>query len=539
MADYPNLLKTWVTKADGEVVWAEHVNTLQGELLGVEEALGVDITRTKDGTQIYYPSHGNRPANIPEAYLFTTFSGVETNFRWPTLDDRITNIERAALRNMDGAYVSCLGGSVVDPTLNGFRLPTSGGVMIKMAKTDLAPALSIQETGHWGDYPTIALYSTGQITAKQVFLYGTKEDGTSSSGVQLDGNGGSQSVKVGSLTIDGLGNISSGLNIYRIAPQANQGYQSLRVSNVPGADTIRVDGSTGGGRRGVLRVVNGTGATVFLLDSDGNVTCKNLIVSGDITDADKSLELDGVTLDKNGLVFWAGGAYRPASWVLKNGGAFDGTTLEFTGGHKITTHNTTSPKNLTFTAPMTLASGGFMASGMTTAMYEVSGLLAIPVPEYTGTANDGKWDYPYNKDTAGKQKRRIFIPFDGPPTGAVEIIFSAEVRSYSRPTWVSYSVYDQTDNKYIREVSTAWSVLNNGARAEDNQSDVDQMRGANPNILTGLLIGHRYELRILTRAATPGPSDKEWKWVYAFGVRVLIRPVMTKVVTDVIEGTLV
>jgi hypothetical protein len=361
----------------------------------------------------------------------------------------------------------------------------------------------------------VALWSSGAITAQSVVL-------DSEHTISLDSKTGI--VRVGHEILLSPGSLGVGGSSFTVGTAAPV------LSLVIGTDeTIYLNNALIKGRaRNVFRIADASDSTVFLIDSEGNVTCKS--INGDTLD--RPIEFDGLTLDKNGLVFHAGGEYRPNGLVFKDGGGLSPTTLTLEGG-SITSKN----KNLVVDTALAEFSGGMIARGMKTWLYNVGGTLFIPVPPYNPgghtAAAEGRYASPSDRENSNvNYRRKIVMDFVGPATGAVEIQLSVEIRSFSRPTWVSYEIFEKaTPTNVILAANDRHGCVNNGARAVAEQTDVDQVRSANFHVVGGLTPGREYQLRVVCRAADPGYSERNLRWIQASGCRVIIKPLMTSLVT--------
>jgi hypothetical protein len=512
---YPKALPRWDTKTNNiDVVEADHVNKIQDELEATQKTLGAGIDFTPQQARIWYPADGAKPPG--SQYVFRSLTGGADDFQWGSVHERIINIERAALRDLDANYVSLFGGGLVDPGKASFPHPGTGGVGIVGNTTD--PALAVFSRapgGVWAASASASIWGDGSIFGKRLRL-----------GLAEVTEGG---FSFTNLVGTSAGELSNGTVRIRM-DDASENAKALTLTPPKHAkgEGIYLNNAGAIGVRNVIRIADSNDATLFLLDSDGNITCKS--INGDALD--KDFTFDGLTLDKNGLVFHAGGEYRPGGLVLKGGGLFDGSQLTFVNNRRIYSRG----QNLVVDAPLTEFEGGYTALGMHTYMYTVSGTMFIPVPPYSPSghtaAAEGKYAAPQSRENgASAYTRKIHLPFEGPSTGAVEIFTSVEVRSFSRPTWVSYEIRDVTASStgvIVLRADDAHSAMNNGARAQPE--DIDQVRVTNFNVVSGLTPGRKYELRVLCRAADPGYTDRNFRWILANRYRALIRPLTTKLV---------
>ena len=295
---------------------------------------------------------------------------------------------------------------------------------------------------------------------------------------------------------------------------------TLRPPVNPTGETIFLQNNSGG-TRNVIHIKDAAGATKFLVDTNGVATVWDLNILSKPADTSK-LTCDGVILDQNGLQFtWQGGAYRPGSLAFNNGGSLSGAQLVFNNGRGFYS----SGGNVVSSGDLLVSDGGILARGMTTIFYEASGILYIPIPQVPG-GPEGAYAPP-NRTASATDVRSVHMPFVGPPTGVVEVHLSTNLRSYSRPVYVSFEVRDMAANSVFLAAADRHGCMNNGARSAGEQTDIDQVRTGSFTTLSGLVPGRQYEIRIQTRAADTGAGDVGKKWARADGCRVLIRPVMT------------
>lgn len=118
-ASYPTSVKSFTTKVDfTDTVLAEHVNSLQLEVVALQENLGTSI-KTGSG-------------------WVGVFDTTTTN--WNTLKDRLANMEYG-IKDVYDEYVSDLGGSVIIPSSASVK-----GLVIKAASSQTANLLEFQDS---------------------------------------------------------------------------------------------------------------------------------------------------------------------------------------------------------------------------------------------------------------------------------------------------------------------------------------------------------------------------------------------------------
>jgi hypothetical protein len=298
--------------------------------------------------------------------------------------------------------------------------------------------------------------------------------------------------------------------------------------------------NTSGGVRKVIHVQDAAGNTKFLLDTNGDLSCNTIKFSlsgvgivhstNGLLSVKDHLDIHGVRLDQHGLRFTIhGGSYTPGGISLAGGGGMAPGEVFFNNNQRI---RAIGP-NLQATGPLFHAEGGIIAQGMQAYLYHVTGLMYVYAPP-TGSARTA---YEAPCRTKNRSDRRaVHMGFHAPITGGVEIHLSAELRSHSRPMWLSYMVVDTATGGQVVQPSDHHGVMNNGARSAKEQTDVDQGRFANFAVWTGLVPGRLYELRIVTSAADRGAGDPSGEWLQAQDARVLIKPLLSGVQSGVISG---
>lgn len=504
MALFPSAYPLWTSKRDNtDLVEAAHVNLIQDELDATQRALGTGITVTTDQTKEWYSESGAYPNS--SAGKFWAFTGTVQSKAWLTVDERLDNIEKAALRDLDFNYVSILGGSVIAPALSSVR-KNGGGVAVVLPSSDSQPAVSIMNPGdtNWAT-GKITLWADGHIAASQLALGSMVLDttGLAFGSVQVK----TDRISVGNTVIRAdLGNTTEPLLTLR--PPSNVDGETIFLQN------------NSGGVRNVIHIKDSSGTTKFKVDTNGLVTATDINLLNSPKDT-SSLDIDGVHLDQYGLVFTRqGGAYRPGGLVFNTGGGLTGKKWLFDSKEGIYAQGS----NIVSSGDLLISDGGILARGMTTRLYEVSGVMYIPIPQDPG-GPQGVYAPP--KVSAGGATRNAHMPFQGPPTGIVEVHLSVAVRAYSRPVYVSYQVVDMVTGSLVVDAQDRHGVINNGARSAEEQTDVDEVRVNSFAVWRSLVPGRNYEIRIQTRAADTGKGDVGKAWTQANGCRVLIRPVMT------------
>jgi hypothetical protein len=118
-ASYPSAVKSFTTKVDfTDTVLAEHVNSLQEEVIALQENLGTSIKTGSGWVGVFDVSTTN----------------------WDTLKDRLANIEYG-LKDVYDDYVSDVGGSVIIPSAIGVK-----GLVIKATSGQTANLFEAQNS---------------------------------------------------------------------------------------------------------------------------------------------------------------------------------------------------------------------------------------------------------------------------------------------------------------------------------------------------------------------------------------------------------
>lgn len=525
---YPASLPLWLDKRDNlDLVEAAHVNRLQIELDATQRALGTGISVTKDASRAWYPHGGSGPAS---GNFFWAYTGASNDQKWLTLNDRLTNVERAALRDLDYNYLSLFGGATITPGNNVNRPANTGGIAVSLPSTDAQPAVAVVNNvgGNWAQNAVVSLWADGTIRGAILRL---KSSSTVNTAVVDPDNG----FTVGRVSM-GPDKVDVGTAI-RMKTDANvDGHQLmvLRPPVNPNGDTMFLQAE--GGIRNVLRIKDAAGGVVFLLDSDGNLTCNTLKILKDPTDRN-NLYLNGVHLHRGGLHFtntqWGtglGGSYRPDGLSFSGGGGMSGGQVTLNNNQRIYANGA----GIGISGQVTNFEGGILVNGMASQLYHVSGTMFIPIPQKPG-GPQGSYEPPC-RTTSKTNRRDVRMGFDGPTTGRVKISWSVEIRAYSRPVYVSFGIQDMATGGWVVSPSDDHACVNNGARAAGEQSDVDHVTTASFAVVGGLVPGRPYNLVVFTRAADTGAGDVGKTWTQANNARFMIEPVLTSFGFGVVSG---
>lgn len=503
-AQYPKAIRRFQPEdraVPGELVMAHHVNGLQDEVESVERALGTDINVLKDpGAKIWYPSASGK------THTYVELTGAGGNHEFGSLNDRIANIEKAALRDLDSIYLSTSGGLV------------SGGLSLS-----LSSGAALRVTYDGGTTYSAEIDATGDIRARSISLT------TGSSSLVLD-PGAANPLSLGGFGVKGTGELSVGGTT--IHPGDTGSRITVTAAGNSGTDTILVNNDAGLVRN-VLRVVQ-NGATKFAIDTTGKISGSGLTIEQDL----KALVLNGhqVMTDTNLQLYSAGKSavslgvtgltlpsahYKPSDLKLSGGATLSSSALTFPSAATVTA------TALSVNAPTTISST-LSLPGYTTQLYRITDKLWVHVPSQPAhgvNVTVGDWDIPYSAST-GTGKRDLRLDFVAPASGTVKVDLTCVIFAMSRPVWLTFAVYDKTSGAQVTAPSDIWSVMHNGASAQ--QTDISEVRVANFTFLTGLTPGKTYQLRPRTRAGSYVDTAR----MSCGGVTFAIEPVITRLTSQ-------
>lgn len=210
---FPITLYTAPTRKDGQVIMAEHVNSLQVEVRGLESSLGLGILK------------GGRPALDPSV---TYPTGAVSSDSYPTLEARVGAIESIAAHKHE--FVSLKGGSTILP-------PAGSAPSLIIAPTS---GVALQVTSSSGT--NILLKGNGEISARSVVASEAAFDTLTAGGkVVLSATGASSDSF-------SLSTVASAESVVSLAPSASS--HAISVSVVGSTPRSVLSASVAGGASG-------------------------------------------------------------------------------------------------------------------------------------------------------------------------------------------------------------------------------------------------------------------------------------------------
>lgn len=507
---YPELLED-----NKDLVLAEHVNALRGEVIALETALGINPSTS---TTV-------NPSDVPVTTA-TVFSNVAS---------RIANLEKAALRDLGALYVLTEGGSIVGSRSD------SGGIGIRNTSTVYAALEVLADDSGWSsdlERSTIRLWGTGKVDAKLLNLSSGADrillDPSAESLAEL---GSTTLYKRGAATFAGRVLIDGAQNAqYRIRASVDSGSTTAMwlqigasVTNSPlvitkaGASVFEVlpDGTTEVGGSLKLLADNAqveVGTTTVISDSEVAVGSASLSEEGLNISTTTSLTPTGLTFT-NGLI------------------RMEGPDLVFrvSAGRKIRT----GPSGVGKYSPM------FMQYVETNDVGTiVTGSLALPDnPSYVwpnnsdatqvlwmdtlarqnGPSNlDPSYWGPFHTSPGGSYAYTEYT-FIAPASNWVKITLQGEVYGNVSRSAVSYEIWDEAANTQVLTAGPSHALSFNAPVATQS-SDFYYVNLSNVYsvALTG---GRKYRVKLRCQRAIPGndtvgqyfPGHSNYSWSYPWG----------------------